>query len=47
MYNAGLPLREIARALGYGPNSNPPEVVAARKLGLIGHRYKAYERKPA
>lgn len=47
MYNAGLTMREIARALGYGENSKPPEVTAARKLGLIGYRNRGYEQVAA
>lgn len=38
LYNDGKKYREIAQALGYGANSLPPEVVEARKAGLIGRR---------
>jgi hypothetical protein len=40
MYNAGASHREIASALGYGPNSSPPELTEARRAGLIGYRQK-------
>lgn len=48
MYREGMSMKEIALAFGYGPNSKPPEVAEARRLGLItSYRYKAYERKRA
>jgi DNA-binding NarL/FixJ family response regulator len=47
MYRAGMPIREIAESLGYGPKSVPPEVVHARRQGLIGYRHKGYESKVA
>jgi hypothetical protein len=39
MYREGLPVKEIARQLGYGLNSTPPELTEARRRGLIGYRY--------
>jgi transposase len=39
MYREGLPIKEIARQLGYGLNSTPPELTEARRRGLIGYRY--------
>jgi hypothetical protein len=47
MYREGVPLREIAREFGYGPNSVPSEVIEARRRGLIGYRYHAYEGRAA
>lgn len=47
MYREGMSQREIAKALGYGPNSHPPELTEARRRGLIGYRYKAYEDRAA
>jgi transposase len=47
MFREGMSYREIAEALGYGPNSQPPQVTEARRLGLIGYRYSAYERDAA
>lgn len=46
MYREGMSLREIARELGYGPNSTPPEVTEARRRGLLtDYRYEAVRRK--
>jgi DNA-binding transcriptional regulator LsrR (DeoR family) len=42
MYREGMTQREIARELGYGPNSIPPEITEARRLGLIGYRNRGY-----
>jgi hypothetical protein len=39
LYNEGASHREIAAYLGYGPTSMPPEIVKARKRGLIGARH--------
>lgn len=47
MYRSGMSQRAIARELGYGENSVPPEISIARRMGLIGYRYKAYEQKAA
>jgi hypothetical protein len=44
MYREGKTLREIADALGYGPNSFAPEVTQARQRGLIGYRNRGYGR---
>jgi hypothetical protein len=45
MYNEGLPIREIAQEIGYGPNSIPPEMTGARRLGLIGYRYDGWNER--
>ena len=42
MIREGLSYREIAAKLGYGPNSRPPEVTEAHRLGLVGYRYRGY-----
>jgi hypothetical protein len=42
LYNAGASQRQVAAALGYGPNSIPPELTEARKLGLTGYRNRGY-----
>jgi hypothetical protein len=47
LYNAGYKLREIAAELGTSLNSIRRETFRARQRGLIGYRYKAYERKAA
>jgi DNA-binding NarL/FixJ family response regulator len=39
MYRDGMSQKAIAEALGYGPNSSPPEIIEARRRGLIGYRY--------
>jgi hypothetical protein len=47
MYSDGKSYREIAAALGYGPNSQPPEITEARRRGLIGYRNRGYDRSAA
>jgi hypothetical protein len=42
MYNEGMPLREIARRLGWGENSRPPYLTDAHRRGLIGYRHRGY-----
>jgi hypothetical protein len=50
MYREGLSIREIARELGYGPNSQPPHVTQCFRLGLLRpdeYRYPADRRENA
>jgi transposase len=50
MYRDGLSIREIARELGYGPNSQPPHVTQCFRLGLLRpdeYRYPADRRENA
>jgi DNA-binding NarL/FixJ family response regulator len=48
MYREGMSMKEIAATLGYGPNSIPPQVHEAFKLGLLKedeHRYDVTRRE--
>lgn len=50
MYREGMPVREIAAALGYGPNSNPPQISEAFRRGLLtddDRRYQARRKDAA
>lgn len=45
MWNAGMPIKDIAKVLGRGRYTGAigPELAELRRLGRIGYRYKAYE----
>lgn len=45
MWNEGLPLVEIKAVLGYGPNSNPPEMSRLMASGRIKARREGFRRK--
>lgn len=45
MYREGMSMREIARTLGYGDNSNPHEITEAFRLGLLTDADRRYSLK--
>lgn len=47
MWDAGMTTREIADALGYGPNSAPGLLSELRKSGRIDYRYAAWRERAA